>query len=395
MLPDGYSQKPSQMNHTAIYDKYVTGKNFIGRKTECNGLANLLGKGEHVAIYEPPKAGKTSLIQQSLFNMKVEGKDFLAGQFSLLNIRTLPDFLRKFASTLLRMTGTTAQEFAAYIEKYLGGTHFTFDEERFGETEECVSLTDRPDAGDIAALLRFPYRLAEDRGMRIFLIMEEFQNILFPDEGEELLAAMRNVMKEEAEGARLFSYILTGSMVNAMKEIFEVRRFFGRMVERVKLMPVDEREITDHAIKGFLSNGKVTDKELILGACSLFKNNLWYINHFIAVCDSLSMGYIMSPVLLEALDAVISVHKPRFVAIMNDLTTFQVNLLRAITDRRTLLSGSETVRLYGLNSSANVKRVKEALMKKEIITFNEKNEPEIIDPLFEYWVRKYYFEKKD
>ena len=30
-------------------------------------------------------------------------------------------------------------------------------------------------------------------------------------------------------------------------------------------------------------------------------------------------------------------------------------------------------------------------MKKEIITFDEKDHPIIIDPLFEYWVTKYYF----
>lgn len=383
------------MNQTAVYNKYVTGKNFIGRRAECNGLANLLDKGEHVVIYEPPKAGKTSLIQQSLFNMKIEGRDFLAGQFSLLNIRTLPDLLRKFASTLLRMTGVAPAELAGIVEKYLGGTHFTFDEEHFSETEEEVALTAAPDDGDMDRLFRLPYRMSREKGIRIFIIIEEFQNILFLDEGEKVLKTMESVMRSEKDGPALFSYIFTGSMVNAMKDIFEQRRCFRRLVERVQLRPVDEREIVDYAVKSFLSGGKVTDKDLITGACALFRNNLWYINHFLSVCDSLSKGYIMSPVLLEALDAVLSVHKPRFTSMMNDLTTHQVNLLRAIIDGNVLLSSSEVVRRYGLNSSANVKRVKDALMKKEIITFNEKDEPEILDPLFEYWVKKYYFEKKD
>ena len=45
------------------YSQYVTGKNFIGRKADCVLLGNLLSQGEHVSIYEPPKTGKTSLIQ--------------------------------------------------------------------------------------------------------------------------------------------------------------------------------------------------------------------------------------------------------------------------------------------------------------------------------------------
>jgi hypothetical protein len=37
--------------------------------------------------------------------------------------------------------------------------------------------------------------------------------------------------------------------------------------------------------------------------------------------------------------------------------------------------------------------VKDALKKKEVLTFNEKDEPEILDPLFEYWLEKYFFDK--
>ena len=36
--------------------------------------------------------------------------------------------------------------------------------------------------------------------------------------------------------------------------------------------------------------------------------------------------------------------------------------------------------------------VKDALKKKEVITFNEKDEPVVLDPLFEYWICRYYFE---
>ena len=80
---------------------------------------------------------------------------------------------------------------------------------------------------------------------------------------------------------------------------------------------------------------------------------------------------------------------------MSSLTTHQVNLLKAVVDGHTRFSSSEVVRQYSLNSSANVKRVKDALMKKEILAFDENDEPSFLDPLFEYWVRHYYFEKKN
>ena len=72
-----------------VYDRYVTAKNFIGRKKECGVLANLLEAGEHVVMYEPPKTGKMSLIQQTLINMRSSGKQFMIVCVDMFNIRTM------------------------------------------------------------------------------------------------------------------------------------------------------------------------------------------------------------------------------------------------------------------------------------------------------------------
>jgi hypothetical protein len=84
------------MDTPFVYDKYVTGKNFIGRKTECMILGNLLKAGEHVSIYEPPKTGKMSVIHQTFDNLKNEGYHFMVAFVDMLNVRTLSDFLLKF-----------------------------------------------------------------------------------------------------------------------------------------------------------------------------------------------------------------------------------------------------------------------------------------------------------
>ena len=375
------------------YDKFVTGKNFIGRRQECTILSNLLQQGEHVSIYEPPKSGKTSLIQQALFSMRFSSKTFTVGQFSVLNIRTVDEFLLRYGSTVVRMVASTPAEYARIVAQYLPGTHFVFDEEAFADRDELLSRNWDLDENDVKAVLRLPYRIAADRNVPLILIIDEFQNVLYTEDGDRILRPLDAVIKEEAEqGHKGFSFIFCGSMVNAMKSIFQSSRLFHRRVTRVRLSQVDEREIADHVVKGFLSGGKVLDKELLVGACRLFKNHFWYINHFASICDSMSKGYIMEPVLVDALGCLLSVHEPRFRAMMDSLTTHQVNLLRATVEGNVRFSASEVIRKYGLNSSANVKRVKEALMKKEILTFDEDDNPEFLDPLFEYWIKKYYYE---
>jgi hypothetical protein len=96
---------------------------------------------------------------------------------------------------------------------------------------------------------------------------------------------------------------------------------------------------------------------------------------------------------MEALRILISIHEPHFQSVVDDLTDHHISLLRAVLDGVVRFSASEVIEKYQLNSSANVRRVKDALKKKEVITFNEKDEPQIMDPLFEYWLEKYYFEK--
>lgn len=377
-----------------IYDRPVTGKNFIGRKNECNALSNLLDKRENIVIYEPPKSGKQSVIQQALFNMRSSGQNFCAASLDMFNIRAIDKFLVRLGSAIIRTSFSSPAEYSEVIGRYLPGTHFIFDQDTFSFANEVVSLTDTPDMEDMEAMIRFPGRLASDRGEQVFVILEEFQNILEDSEHESLFKVMEKVFSEKT-GAQAAgcNFILSGSKVNAMKYIFEDRRFFYRLVEYLPLQPVDEREIIEHIRKGFLSGGKVFEKEQALGTCRLFRNNIWYINHFCSICNSLSLGYINEGIMMDALNSLLSIHIPRFEALMYSLTGYQVSLLRAVLDGVIKFSATEIIVKYSLNSSANVKRVKEALMKKEIITFNERQEPVILDPLFEYWVSKFYFER--
>ena len=376
------------MESPFIYNKYVTGKNFIGRKGDITILGNLIGAGENVSIYEPPRSGKTSAIQQAFFNMRIQGKRFAIAEVNMTATRSIGQLLLQIGDSCIRAFASTPGEFADIAGRLLQGTHLVFDPQSYAETDSILSLTWDVDDEDIRAIFRLPYRLAAENSMRLFVIIDEFQNVNLTENGDKI-CKMREV------GSPLCSFLLCGSQVNAMKEIFEHRRFFYRQVEHFALGPVEDKEIIEHIVKGFLASGKVIDRDLLLGVCKLFKGHLWYINHFISICDSLSKGYIMEPVLLDSLSMILAVHEPRFAATMFDLTTYQVSLLRAVAEGHTKFSTSEVIAKYGLNSSANVRRLKDALCKKEILTFDEKDEPHILDPLFEYWVKKYYFDIKD
>ena len=382
------------MDTPFIYNGYVTDKNFIGRSMERRILANLIKAGEHVSLYEPPKTGKMSLLMQVFLDLKNERTQFVGVIVDMLNVSTLDDFLIKFGTSVIKHSASTPDDYASIVENYLDGTHFVFDRMQFISRGEILSLNWQPDANDISRLLELPQKLAQSKGVRYVVVLKEFQNLMKADEYEMVFKIMETQMKERDRKAQYPAvFIMMGGMVNAMKLIFEEKRYFYRQVNHLALAKVDSKEIVEFLVKGFLSGmGKSFDRNLAMGACELFKSNLWYINHLAAICDALSKGFVTETMMTEALESMISVHEIRFKSIVNDLTDHQLSLLRAVLDGVVKFSASDVIDKYHLNSSANVRRVKDALKKKEVITFNEKDEPIVLDPLFEYWLRRTYFE---
>lgn len=376
-----------------IYDKYVTGKNFIGRKMDCTVLSNLLEAGENVYMYGPPESGKMSLIQQSLFNMRMMGKQFTVGQLDLFNVRRTEDFLLRFGAAVIRSCASVPEEYSDMVARYLSGSHFVFDSMRFATCGEIVSLNWSLDRNDMMMMLTLPQRVSQDRNLPYYMVLSEFQNLMMAEDFEDLFKVMEEAMAAKPRDVRS-CFVMMGSQVNAMKLIFEEKKYFWRLTNHVQLQNIEDRDIIEHVVKGFASGGKVIERELILGACRLFRSDMWRINHFFAICDSMSKGYINEAILMDALRVMIAVHEPHFKAVVNDLTDHQLSLLKAALDGVTRFSASDVIEKYALNSSANVRRVKDALRKKEVLTFNEKDEPVVLDPLFEYWMNKYYCEKQ-
>jgi hypothetical protein len=382
------------MDTPFIYDRFVTGKNFLGRKTDCTILSNLLAAGEQVMMYGRPKSGKMSVVQQTLFNMRLSGRQFMVAHATLSNVRTLEQFLLKLGTAVIKSVSSTAEEYSSIVSRHLEGTHFVFDRARFASHGEVVSLNWTPDMNDVAQMIRLPQRMAQEQGKAYYVILEDFHNLLKMDEYEEVFKEMYKLFSETDRLAQASSsYLFIGSHVNAMKLIFEEKKYFYRQVEYLPMTPLDERDIIDYIAKGFMVSGKVIEKNLALGACKLFRCDMWYMNHFISICDTLTRGYINEAVLMDALKMLISIHEPHFQSIVDDLTDHQLSLVKAVLDGVVRFSASEVIEKYALNSSANVRRVKDALKKKEVLTFNEKDEPEILDPLFEYWLEKYFFDK--
>ena len=95
------------MDSPFIYYKYVTGKNFVGRRKDVTIISNFLSQGENVALIAPAKSGKMSLLQQSLYQMKMLHRNYVVAEVSLLDVRTVQEFLLRLGDAVIRTCANT------------------------------------------------------------------------------------------------------------------------------------------------------------------------------------------------------------------------------------------------------------------------------------------------
>ena len=105
----------------------------------------------------------------------------------------------------------------------------------------------------------------------------------------------------------------------------------------------------------------------------------------------MTIGYLEDKTIEAALRNLINLHDFSFHTVAFGLSKHQLRFIKAILDGVKRFSSADILDRFKLNSSANVNRLKEALQKKEIITFNSKKEVVIMDPLLKHWFIKYFF----
>lgn len=357
------------MDTPFIYDTYITGKFFIGHSRELAMLKDAVRSGENTLIYEPPKSGKKSLVYQACAELESEGASFTLCRIDLTNVRDRETFLLTFASELIKSFGCQPEEAASLPDSIFEGPAGKISDD------------------DAFSILMLPEMLAEKYGRKVVIFFEEFQSLLHLDNYDEAFGILETIWPEQ----KRCMYLITGSMVNAMKYIFEEEKYFHRFARRLKMDSPDAKELTEYMVRGFQKGGKVLERPLAEEIIRLFGGNCWYINHLLSLCDSLSRGYINSNTVSDAIRMMLSVHRPRFLNMVSGMTNHQLSLLKAILEGVTRFSSTDIIERYRLNSSANVKRVKDALKKKEIITFDEDDVPHVTDPLFRYWMKEYFF----
>ncbi len=344
-------------------NKIATGAAFLSREKDADTLASNLVERRHTLIYDSKKSGKHSLVRNALNILDNNGVRYILIHVNLFRCRTEEAMLKLFTESLCRTLADSSCELPPSIN------------------ESISQMSGLPD------ILSLPETIASQNGTRIIVWFDEFQNILNFDQSDETLRLIeKHILKHDH-----VTYIIMGSKINAMNFIMERMEYFPSFSERILLQPLNEDEVTRHISRVFQKVGRIISKKQTKFIYDCSQGNPWLIWRIANSCFNLTRGYVTDDLINESINIQLVTFEMRFHDIIDSLSNYQLQLLRAVYDGEVKLNSQDVIDHYGLSSSANVHRLKEALMKKEVITFDDKNNPRIIDPLFLLWLKTRYF----
>ncbi|MDR0581626.1 MAG: hypothetical protein LBG31_01560 [Prevotellaceae bacterium] len=375
------------MDSPFVFSREVINELFVGRKDELSWLSSNLANKENTVLIAPPGYGKKSLVR-SAFIQAAKHAELKWCTCNLFNIRDAYSFYTLLAHELFSAACATGDEWIAMADHLLplARPHIEINEKRTNAPLQIIF--DRQRLLEFAdEILQLPEKIALLQNTSFIVWINDFQEIARFDN----TAAFQKRLIAQWKPQRNVGYLLCGSKINAMHDLFSEKQVFHKFGEQIPLEPVEEKALVDYIVKAFSKSGRVISKEFAEVICRTTSCYPFYTQQFAHLCWLNTKGFVIDSMIDAAAEDLLNYNDHFFRFLADDLSDSQINYLRAVIDGIDRFSSAEVLARYQLHSSANITRVRGALEKKEILTF-PRNKPSFINPIFEYWLRKRYFE---
>ena len=371
------------MRKPFMYGKPVEGEHFIGRKKEIEQLKNLLQYGTNVVLISPRRWGKTSLVNR--VSTEIQSNEIKVIQLDAFLCRSEFDFYNAFAAAVLKQTSSKLEEWKQNAQDFLGRImpKFSFSPDNMQEYSVSMGMTSKTHSPE--EILNLPEKIAQRKGWHIIICIDEFQQIGdFPE-----TLAVQKTIRTVWQKQKNVSYLLYGSKKHMMSTLFQQKeKPFYKFGSTLFLTPIPTEEWIPYLCGRFESEGKKLTEELAANICQRVENHSSYVQQLAMATLINTDGPEVTEKELEAgFNDLLNECDIIFTEKTENLTTYQMNFLRALHDGVTSNFGEANIReKYALGSYSNISRIKTALIEKELIDTKEEG-IFFADPLLKYWLR--------
>ena len=162
-------------NKPFVFGVAASGDNFTDRESETARLLTNFRSGVNTVLISPRRWGKTSLVRKVCRLAQTDELKIV--YLDIFSCRSDADFYDAFASAVLKQTSTKVEEWMENIRQFLSRISPKISLGADPAADFSFSLELTPKREDIDEILQLPEKIAEKKGCRIVVCIDEFQQI--------------------------------------------------------------------------------------------------------------------------------------------------------------------------------------------------------------------------
>lgn len=370
------------MNKTPFkYGTTVSSSSFTNRQKERERLTFNFLNHINTIIISPRRWGKSSLVEKVVNEFDSGDEQIKIVVIDLFSVSSEQEFLETFAKEAIKASDykwenwikITRDVFKTLIPQFSFGIDPQNDFTLKIAWEELQKNKDE--------ILDLPEIIAEKKGIKFVICLDEFQNLASFKGYEELEKLMRSVWQRQKN----VTYCLYGSKRHMMTELFNSSsKPFYRFGELMLLQKITEEDWIQYITHGFRSTNKEIEEELAQKIAQKMKNHPWYVQQLANYVWQKTHEEVTHEILEEAIEEVINTNSPFYQSEIEKLSRTQLHLLKAILNGEEQLTSVKTMQDYQLGTPNNVSKNIESLKKIDLID-QTNNQLSFLDPVFEMW----------
>lgn len=369
-----------------VFGVRVEGDTFTDRREETERLKSNFTYGVNTILISPRRMGKTLLVDKVC--SLVESENIKIARIDAFGCRSENDFINAFATAVVRATSNKWEEWMENAKVFLSRfvPKISFGQDPINDFS--LSLEYNISNQTAEDVLRLPEVIAQSKGYRIVVCIDEFQQIGDFKDSLAFQKKLRGIWQLQSH----VSYCLYGSKKHMMEQMFQNQSYpFYRFGDFFYLSKISEEDWVKYICQRFELTGKHISEELAREIClvtdrysSYVQQLAWFV--WLRTADS---SEATSDDVEYGINCLLDACEPLFIQQTEDLSAYQMNFLHALANGvHNGFTQSAILKDYSLGTAANITRLKKALVDKDLIMATGPRYLEISDPILTLWLKK-------
>lgn len=364
------------------FGKTVSAAVFTNRTADVKRLSSNLQNGINTILISPRRWGKSSLVKKVAAGMRTRERKVI--MIDLMSIRNEEEFYKVLVTETIRATSSRLGEWVQVAKEFL--KHITpkisVGPDPVQDLE--ISFEWKEVEKNYREILNLPEVIAKKKNIHIVICIDEFQNCA--EYRDPVLFQKR--LRAEWQHHKNVTYCLYGSRQHMMAELFERQSQPFYKFGDVHYLPKISRQDWISFIRSQFSKTKKSISEELAGLIpQLVQDHSYYVQQLSFLVWTATPKTVTKEIVDKALDDLLAQNAILYTRDTENLTSNQFNFLKAVAEGvHKGLSSKEMIDKYQLGTSANVLKLKKALVQKELI--DDQKEIHFLDPVYELWFRK-------